>query len=150
MITKICTKCFLKKSLIEFTKSKAGKFGRRADCMVCNNAAQNIRREKRKHIYNARRREKYCPVKAKNEQLLAHYNITLEQYNEMLNKQNHCCAICGKHESEQKRSLSTDHCHKSNKIRGLLCDLCNRSIGFLKDDPELILKAASYVALGGL
>jgi hypothetical protein len=54
------------------------------------------------------------------------------------------CVICG-HEG----GLCVDHCHKTHKIRGMLCQRCNKGLGLFKDDPELLEFAATYVrALG--
>lgn len=43
--------------------------------------------------------------------------------------------------------LVVDHCHASGKIRGLLCDLCNRGIGHFNDSVELLYKAIKYLEL---
>ena len=88
-----------------------------------------------KDLYNRKRLLKYK------------YNITLEEYNELFEKQNGCCAICGIHQSmiTSGRSLAVDHCHKTKKIRGLLCFLCNTGIGKLNDDIELMKKAIDYL-----
>lgn len=85
------------------------------------------------------------PIKVKDAALRLKYNITIEYYNEMLAKQNNKCAICGVDANKCTRKLSVDHCHKSNKIRGLLCMLCNRAIGNLKDDINLLDKAKEYL-----
>lgn len=53
---------------------------------------------------------------------------------ELLNK------ICG---SEEK--LVVDHDHKKNKIRGMLCNHCNRGLGHFRDDPMLLEFAAQYL-----
>lgn len=85
--------------------------------------------------------------------LLRNFGITLEQYDEILKSQNGTCAICKGPESIiDKRTgevmrLSVDHDHKTGRVRGLLCRLCNSAIGKFNDDPELILKAIQY--LGG-
>jgi hypothetical protein len=55
------------------------------------------------------------------------------------------CAICNKHESEFTVKLGVDHCHTTNKVRGLLCTNCNHAIGQLKDSPELCFRAAEYL-----
>ena len=73
------------------------------------------------------------------------YGITPEQYYEFLNKQNNSCAICGKHQSELKKALAVDHNHKTNKIRGLLCDRCNRGLGYFGEDKNIINNANNYL-----
>ena len=75
------------------------------------------------------------------------YGITIDQYNEMFSKQNGCCGICGKHQSNEEmgRRLAVDHCHTTKKVRGLLCRKCNTALGLFRDNPELIQKALSYL-----
>jgi hypothetical protein len=69
---------------------------------------------------------------------------TEELYNRLYELQNGCCAICS--EPEEKFSwLCIDHDHDTGRIRGLLCPNCNRGIGLLKDNPEFLIKAASYI-----
>jgi hypothetical protein len=47
---------------------------------------------------------------------------------DLITKHGDKCAICDKPRSTFKNRLSVDHCHKSNKIRGLLCFRCNKFI----------------------
>lgn len=56
------------------------------------------------------------------------------------------CEICGvaSYPINGKR-LGQDHCHKTNKQRGFLCNNCNAGIGFLKDDPATLQKAIDYL-----
>jgi hypothetical protein len=67
----------------------------------------------------------------------------------MLLKQNDCCAICKRHKSEvtvkRKNHLCVDHNHSTGKIRGLLCDKCNRGIGLLCDDIDILKNAIEYL-----
>ncbi|WPJ20627.1 recombination endonuclease VII [Pseudomonas phage vB_PF_Y1-MI] len=42
-------------------------------------------------------------------------------------------------------SFAVDHCHKTGKTRSLLCNLCNRALGFLQDDPEIVKAAWVYL-----
>lgn len=81
--------------------------------------------------------------KIKNAQLKRYYGITLEYYNQMLKKQDYKCAICRK---ESTKSLVVDHCHKSGKVRGLLCsDPCNIKLMCIIDNyQDLIEKGLSY------
>ncbi len=53
------------------------------------------------------------------------------------------CAICGAPPAE--KPLAIDHCHKTGKVRGLLCHKCNMGLGMFLDRPELLDEAASYL-----
>lgn len=88
-----------------------------------------------------------------NRSLIRRFGIDLEQFKSLLASQGGVCAICEKPESVvdrrtgQVKNLSVDHDHKTGKVRGLLCHLCNTAIGKLGDDPRMISKALKY--LGG-
>lgn len=75
------------------------------------------------------------------------YGITPEKYNEMLENQGGVCAICKTKPQfdTRKKRLSIDHCHTTGKVRGLLCDACNRGIGMLKDDTSVLMNAINYL-----
>lgn len=77
--------------------------------------------------------------------LLHLYGITLDDYNTLFINQNGCCAICNKHQSELDETLNVDHCHKTSKVRGLLCGACNRGIGKLKEDINILNNAIKYL-----
>lgn len=72
------------------------------------------------------------------------YGITVEQYNILHEAQNYKCAICKEPEQYFSR-LSIDHCHETNRVRGLLCNNCNRGIGLLKDRADILRRAAEYL-----
>ena len=74
------------------------------------------------------------------------YNLTLKEYNNLIAEQNNCCKVCGKHGSDNKTGkLYIDHCHTTNKVRGLLCMECNTALGLLKDDTKRIESLLSYL-----
>ena len=54
------------------------------------------------------------------------YGISLEQYDEIFQKQKGLCALCLRPSKTYK--LAVDHDHKTKKIRGLLCLICNRVV----------------------
>lgn len=87
--------------------------------------------------------------RSRNIDLKKAYGISLEDYNNILEKQKGACAICEEPETMVIKGipvrLAVDHCHNSLKIRGLLCTKCNRGLGGFNDDPELLIKAAKYV-----
>jgi hypothetical protein len=72
------------------------------------------------------------------------YGITLEEYEKLLEKQGGGCALCGK--AKKKKPLHVDHCHKTGKVRGLLCPPCNRAVGVLGDSKEALEKVVAYLA----
>jgi hypothetical protein len=82
--------------------------------------------------------------------LKRNYNLTVSEY-EDLSKNG--CMICGKDEKQNNKKLSVDHDHEccdgrtscGKCIRGVLCDLCNRAVGFFKNNPELGLKMYRYL-----
>lgn len=53
------------------------------------------------------------------------------------------CEICG--EGAIYKALALDHCHTTNRLRGVLCENCNSGLGRFKDDPTLLRKAAGYL-----
>jgi hypothetical protein len=55
------------------------------------------------------------------------------------------CEICGLPEQGRNRVLSLDHCHKTNKFRGWICNRCNRTLGHVNDSPVLLRKLAEYL-----
>ena len=78
------------------------------------------------------------------------YGITCDDYERMLYDQNELCAICygegfimdhGRHQLK----LVVDHCHSTGVVRGLLCHNCNRALGLLKDDTDVINRAIEYL-----
>lgn len=74
------------------------------------------------------------------------YDISWEDYEEMLESQNGCCAICkSRIGNSRAQRLFVDHCHESLKVRGLLCSSCNHGLGLFKDSPSLLIKASEYL-----
>lgn len=143
---KTCVVCKQMKNLDEYhnlTKSKDGKSYR---CKSCDKAARARSRAKSPNTKLGYRRRK----------LQLKYGITLEDYEQMLKEQNYRCAICKTDNPagrgvirETKVSFAVDHCHTTMRVRGLLCNLCNRALGFFRDDPEIIRRAGEYLNQAG-
>lgn len=72
---------------------------------------------------------------------LKKYNITLDEYQNLKTQNDGRCDIC----NEIPEKACIDHCHKTEVVRGLLCNKCNSGIGFLQDDIELLENAVSYL-----
>lgn len=72
------------------------------------------------------------------------YGISEDEFNLMLQKQKGKCAICGTTDWGRP-SPSIDHDHTTGKVRALLCNRCNRTLGLAEDSPELLIKMAEYL-----
>lgn len=103
-------------------------------------------------VYQERNREAICDRKAaryhsqlpeeKRRKFLATaYGITPEIYQEMYAAQGGRCAIC----CDQHHQLDIDHCHVEHRIRGLLCQRCNKGLGLMRDNPLFLRTAAAYL-----
>lgn len=76
--------------------------------------------------------------------------VKKDEYYRLPSDQDYKCAICGITLDEYKTLgyrdfFSVDHDHKTGAVRGLLCDKCNRALGFFWDDEEILLRAIEYL-----
>jgi hypothetical protein len=71
------------------------------------------------------------------------YGITVEDWDWLWAEQNGRCAACQIDLNTVK--VCVDHDHKTNEVRGLLCNECNHGLGKFKDDAETLMRAAQYV-----
>lgn len=79
------------------------------------------------------------------------YNLDAQQYLDMINKQNNCCAICNKPEHRILKTgdikpLSVDHNHTTGEVRALLCNDCNALLGFAKENIGVLQNAITYIS----
>lgn len=75
------------------------------------------------------------------------YGLSEADYYAMIGRQKGKCAICKKKGAgdRDKRRLSVDHCRRTGKVRGLLCGMCNRSLGGFRDSLRLLTSAINYL-----
>lgn len=156
VITRSCSKCSEEKPLDAFGFSKMHKGGRRSECRDCVNARHRERYHsdpdfRKRLLASSKRHADANPEVWKRRYLMRVYNITLEEYNAVLDRQGGVCGICGNAEeiknpsAKKQSSLAVDHCHETGKIRGLLCFKCNTGIGALGDTVESLEKALDYL-----
>lgn len=133
---KRCSKCELILDLHNFYTDKNTKDGYRYCCKSCNiNMTKKWNKEnKEKKLQNNK--------KWNDSKLLGWKYGSLEEYNEIFVKQNGKCLIC---EKESDKKLHLDHCHVTNKVRGLLCFRCNIGIGYLMDNISILKNAIKYL-----
>jgi hypothetical protein len=118
VLTKICTKCKVDKPLSAeyFPLHNRTKSGFDSWCRSCRS---NYRNEIRRGLYRDM--------------------ISDDDLKDIIDTIKECI-ICGSQEN-----LVVDHCHKTNIVRGMLCNHCNRGLGHFKDDPQLLEFARIYL-----
>lgn len=90
-------------------------------------------------------RERYDRLERKSH-LKRRYNLTIEEYDQLLEAQNYLCALCGEHLiNGQTKRPDIDHDHATGKIRGILHRGCNTMLGHAKDDINILRKAILYL-----
>ena len=165
-MNKVCTKCKIEKPLTDFYKDMQKKDNRGSLCKACKNKVvkkyqeenpQKVKESRHVHYLNntedSKRRtkewrednpEKYGAI-IREGHLKRRYGISRSDWEEMFTFQKGCCKVCGKHQSELKRTLSVDHCHSTGKVRALLCRQCNAALGFVNEDSFIVLKLMEYI-----
>jgi hypothetical protein len=152
-----------------YYKSKRAKDGLQSICKYCQCEKTKQWFMKNKEYVATKRKERweksdkaFETQKAKewgqkNPNKLRHYNlkrkygISLEDYKLILGQQNGVCKICKKPEiaidskNFKLRDLAVDHCHVSNKVRGLLCTNCNQGLGCFMDNIDYLKIAIKYL-----
>lgn len=123
-------------------------------------AAKKIYREKNKEKiaayakeYNRTKRKRKLEPNKPGKAYKRLYGITELDFQEMLKKQNGVCKICGQPETIKRngkvKRLSIDHCHKTGQVRGLLCHICNITLGKYKEEIATFQKFIDYLSTGG-
>lgn len=118
-----CSVCSVEKSLAQFNKSSQGQRSYR--CNTCTSKAF----------------------------LRYRYGITVKQFEDLVVSQQGKCAICVKileinaDGISRTKNVAVDHCHKTGKVRGLLCKNCNVALGFMGDSIDTLLQAVEYLKL---
>lgn len=142
---KACTKCGEVKDLTLFYRDARKLDGRQAQCKSCADTAN------KQYYYKDGLKTNTRQISIKKTQLKRLYGCTIEDVYEMHKHQNGKCAICDKDLIVVGNSLTkyqvacVDHNHHTGKIRGLLCNTCNRGLGFFKDSTEIVRKAFMYM-----
>ncbi len=95
----------------------------------CKSCANQLLLTKRKN----NQRQKFTDINI-------NYGLSKEEYLKLLNLFDGKCHIC-----QDKEGNQVDHCHRTGKVRGLLCFNCNSGIGHLKDNILLLNKAINYL-----
>lgn len=141
--SKKCPCCGEVKPTTEFTRRKlsSGRWGFQAYCRKCDN--ERTREYRRNNLEKRKIAERKADIKK--------YGLTLEDLEKMLQDQDNKCAICGQEiflygaSVDKNKIAHVDHNHETGEVRGLLCDKCNRGLGYFRDNTDYLLSAISYL-----
>ncbi len=115
---KPCRRCNVVKPMADFHNEPRNRDGRASHCKSCYEKQQFVPRLSRK------------------------YGITEDEYKALVVKHDGKCGMCS-----ETAKLVVDHCHKSGKVRALLCDRCNRLLGVADDRIELLQAAIAFLGV---
>lgn len=102
-----------------------------------NNAERNKAKQKEWYQNNKERASKGNRARK-----LLKYGLTQEAFDNLLESQKGLCLIC----LRPPKGPSVDHDHKTGKVRGILCRICNAALGAFRDDPEALERARVYLS----
>lgn len=89
---------------------------------------------------NAKNWSRRNPDRVRAARIKYRYGITSEDVRLRVVEQGGLCKVCA-----AAPATDVDHNHVTGMVRGVLCGDCNRAIGLLRDDPDRMRRAASYV-----
>ena len=123
--SKICKTCSIEQPLDNFYRDLRYKDQKSYRCKSChNNAGAKYREKNVEHIREYKAKYKY--------------GLDQDEYNKL--KETTHCPICGSEEP-----LVIDHDHSTSKVRGLICQPCNKGLGFFRDNIQSLENAIKYL-----
>lgn len=129
--SKVCPDCQIEKPASAFNTDKRNSTGLYTYCRPC------------KYLrYKAYR----TPEQRRLERVKACYGLSPEEYTALKAAANNTCQTCGTPEGDSKPTkLVVDHCHETGKVRGMICDKCNRALGLVGDNIQTLQNLITYL-----
>lgn len=136
--SKICESCSADKPIEDFSLDGKSDVFRKKICQACV----------KKHAAERAARYEKGPTKGLWRGAGTDHRVFVSHadYDFILEKQNHCCAVCQAPLEKGKR-IHLDHDHKTKRVRGILHPRCNAGLGYFFDDPATFMRAATYLML---
>lgn len=116
-------------------------------CRDCLNEMKRKGRAEGKYKESAENKAKWKEAN-RQRMRLRKYGLDEAAFEKLLKQQNNKCAVCEEPFSEvesEQRSRHIDHCHNSNKVRGILCMKCNLGLGYFRDRIDFLQNAIRYL-----
>ena len=146
----MCSVCDLFKDWGQFSDKKARRYKEKTETKV-----HQLKQPKCKVCANDEVkawREKQSPERLKDLYLKRTYGISYSEYVGIIDNQNYCCAVCNREldislgiENLSSNTAVVDHCHDKGHVRGILCNECNRGLGYFHDNIQSLANAISYL-----
>ena len=136
---KECTKCKVVKPLDDFRK-------KRGACRACERLYNQKYHKDNSELVSERKKEYWVKNR---ESLIVNkrnrlYNLDEDWYENKLVEQDFRCLGCLTHQKDLEYALCVDHCHTTDKPRGLLCKPCNLALGNCNDNEDTLRRLAKY------
>jgi hypothetical protein len=135
--TKKCSVCGAVKVAEAFFKNTNSVAGLSSGCKTCLGAQH-------KAWYDVHSKDPMVKARQRNWQMLHYYGIDQKEFDRMLAEQGGKCKIC-KDANPGTKGWALDHNHTTKEVRGILCQACNKLLGFAKDNPAVLREAANYL-----
>lgn len=166
-LAKECLRCHTIKPLTAFAPrhdAHRGREGRQSKCRECQKKWMIGYRKANGHLIAKRHRERVATDPAYKEQMRLRaarnhrrckYGVTDAEAEQLLIAQGNKCAICPQSlklhilgRSYYRERACFDHDHATGRLRGILCNRCNRALGLLTDDVTLLARTITYLNAG--
>ncbi len=145
-----CSACRTLKPAADFYRCCTNSSGLSGKCKACilSDKKPYKPRDREEFLRKARERAPRYRNKIRGYMLLRNYGLHLRDYEALLAFQDGKCAICGTRTPRRRNRVNwfVDHCHRTGRVRGLLCAPCNAALGGMKDDPKILEAAIRYLA----
>jgi hypothetical protein len=132
-LAKVCTRCGIEKSVTDFWAQRTRGNRPNPECKSCS----LIRSRARPYT-------KRTPTQTRKYNLKNKYGISLQEYQDMFDKQEGLCGIC-QQPPKTGQLLFVDHSHTSGKVRNLLCSRCNTILGHIECNPTILPGIVNYL-----
>jgi Recombination endonuclease VII len=148
---KMCTQCKMTMPLESFFRNKRTRDGRGTWCKSCHTAHVLAKRALDPEAWRASARANAQRWRDANKEesarrvraahLMKNYGLTVEQYDELLERQDGRCGLC----HQELTTQALDHDHETGAVRGIIHTRCNLALALLGDSLEGVQRALDYL-----